>query len=48
MSLSEKWPEQFRERAAKQQKWRRVGSIIRDLITVATKVVNHGGKKSSN
>ena len=44
MSLSEQWPQHIRKRALKQQR-RRASSIIRDIITVAAKVVSHGGKK---
>ena len=44
MSLKEKWPQHLRKRSAKLKR-RRVGSIMRDLISVACKVVSHAGRK---
>lgn len=42
--LKEHWPEHLQNKH-KQLKRRRVGSIIRDLIGIAAKVVRHAGKK---
>jgi hypothetical protein len=42
--LKAHWPEHLQSRS-KQHKRRRVGSIIRDLIGIAAKVVSHAGKK---
>lgn len=44
MGLKNQWPEHLKKRKTKLSR-RRVGSIIRDIITVAGKVVSHAGRK---
>ncbi len=44
MKLKEQWPKHLRKRGVKLTR-RRVGSIMRDLISVACKVVSHAGRK---
>ena len=44
IALKDDWPSHLQKRGAKLQR-RRVGSIIRDLIQVASKVVTHAGQK---
>ena len=44
MSLREDWPEHLKKKGTKLKR-RRVGSIMRDLINIAGKVVSHAGRK---
>lgn len=44
IDLKTRWREYFKKRGAKLQR-RRVGSIIRDIIGVAAKIVSHAGKR---
>jgi hypothetical protein len=44
MALKDEWPEHLKKKGAKLKR-RRAGSIIRDIITVAGKVVSHAGSK---
>lgn len=45
MKLRELWPQHLRNRSVRLQR-RRVGSVMRDLISVACKVVSHAGRKT--
>ena len=44
ITLKEQWPKHLRKKSTKLKR-RRVGSIMRDLINVACKVVSHAGRK---
>ena len=44
ITLKEQWPKHMRKKSTKLKR-RRVGSIMRDLINVACKVVSHAGQK---
>jgi hypothetical protein len=44
MALKDEWPQHLKKKSVRLKR-RRAGSIIRDLITVASKVVSHAGKK---